>query len=381
MQAALLHFAKYFSGAAVVAPQGTLHAMPIRRMPFASEFVVPLSQHAGTPARPCVRIGQEVVRGEPIANASGFVSIAMHAPVTGNVVAIEPRPNARGEAVPSIVIRAYSGATQEVLYRISNDLAAMIPAEIVNAVQAAGIVDELVAPFPAHVKLAVPEGSSIDTLVVNCCRSGSGLSADGRLMIENADEIHRGIEIVLRALGARTAIVAVESNGSSSAEILMASQFRSGHTSTATVHDTQLGEKELLRTLLGRKMPERGIAAQTGAVIFSVSTIAQIGLLIPCGEGLTEQVVAISGPGVEHPGNYRIALGTPIRFALRQAGITENASAPVVTGSKIDIPVLDLDAPFTKSVYGIDVSTQSKRQKPENISLNLRSRVNGGRSK
>ncbi len=59
--------------------------LPIRRMPFPPMLIVPLSQHAGAPAVSIVREGQEVVRGEPIARAGGFVSVPMHSPATGRI--------------------------------------------------------------------------------------------------------------------------------------------------------------------------------------------------------------------------------------------------------------------------------------------------------
>ncbi len=381
MQTALLQFAKFFSGVAAPAVNTATHSLPIRRMPFAPEFVVPLSQHSGTPARPCVHVGQEVVRGEPIAKASGFISIAMHAPVTGTVVAIEPRPNTNGEMVPSIVVRAYSGATQEVLYRVQRDVTAMSPKEIVDAVQAAGIVDELVAPFPAHVKLAAPEGAEITTLIVNCCRAGCDHASDARLLIEHAADIHAGIALVQHALGASQTIVAIEDDLSSAAEALLASQKCCATTTVAKSQSTQRGEKEIVKEMLGKAVPKRGLAAQVGAVVFGLGTVAQIGALLPAGEGLTEQVITISGPGVEHPGNYRVAIGTPFQFALRHAGVSDHAAEVVLSGPKVSSSVLELNAPITKGVTGIVVSTQPNWPQQEKARLSLRSRVHGGRRK
>ena len=91
-------------------------AKPIRRIPFAPQLIVPLSQHKGAPAKPLVTPGQEVVRGEPIAEAGGFVSVPMHAPATGRVKAIELWPTAEGPKAPAILIDVYEAATQEVLY-------------------------------------------------------------------------------------------------------------------------------------------------------------------------------------------------------------------------------------------------------------------------
>lgn len=381
MQAALLQFAKYFSGIATPTVDTATHDLPIRRMSFAPEFIVPLSQHSGTPARPCVRVGQEVVRGEPIATSSGFISIAMHAPATGEVVAIEPRPNTRGEAVPSIVVRAYSGSTQEVLYRVPRNIAALSPREIVEAVQTAGIVDELVHPFPAHVKLAVPEGAQIATLIVNCCRPGYSHSSDGRLLIEHAADVHAGIAIVQRALGASNVLVAIEDDMFIAAEALLGCSMCNARTAVTVCNGANRGEKELVKEVLGKSVPKHGLAAQVGAVVFGVNTIAQIGALLPSGEGLTEQVVTISGAGVEHPGNYRVPIGTPYRFAMREAGLSDRATEIVLSGPKVSSAVVESNAPITKGVTGIVVTTQPDWHKQQKAHVSLRSRVYGGNRK
>ena len=96
--------------------------LPIRRLPFAPLLVVPLSQHTGAPAVSIVREGQEVVRGEPIAEADGFVSVPMHAPATGRVERIALAPSARGDLSPAIYIRPYASASQEIFYGAPQDI-------------------------------------------------------------------------------------------------------------------------------------------------------------------------------------------------------------------------------------------------------------------
>ena len=186
--------------------------LPIRRLPFAPMLVVPLSQHTGAPAIPIVHEGQEVVRGEPIAKAGGFVSVPMHAPATGRVARIALAPSARGDLSPAIYISPYQGASQEVLYGAPQDIERMTPAEIVQAVQNTGVVGLGGAAFPTHVKLKVPEGKKIDTVVVNGCECEPYLTTDHRVMLEQPDEVLHGARIAMRALGAARAVIGVEDN-------------------------------------------------------------------------------------------------------------------------------------------------------------------------
>ena len=47
------------------------------------EIIVPLSQHIGAPAKPCVEKGDEVLVGQTIGEPGGFVSSPVHYSVSG----------------------------------------------------------------------------------------------------------------------------------------------------------------------------------------------------------------------------------------------------------------------------------------------------------
>ncbi|MBM3290379.1 MAG: RnfABCDGE type electron transport complex subunit C, partial [Candidatus Hydrogenedentes bacterium] len=284
MAALIRHIAKTFAhGIHPPDCKDATCALPVRRLPFAPELIVPLSQHTGAPAAPCVAVGQEVVRGEPIAQAGGFVSVPMHAPATGVVTAIERRLGAKGDMVRSIVIRTYMGADQQVLYGAPQDVAAMSPKELVQAVQDTGVVGLGGAAFPTHVKLAVPEGRIIDTVIVNGCECEPYLTTDHRVMVEYADDIHAGIQIVQKAVGAGRTVVATEDNKLDAAEALRASPRIASTTSIAVLktHYPQGAEKMITKVVLGREVPSGGLPADVGVAVFNVATLAQLGELLP----------------------------------------------------------------------------------------------------
>ena len=331
----------------------------IRRMPFAPLLVVPLSQHNGAPAIPIVREGQEVVRGEPIARPDGFVSVPMHAPVTGRVQRIALAPSARGELSLAIYIAPYESASQEVLYGAVQDIENMTPDQIVRAVQETGVVGLGGAAFPTHVKLKVPEGRKIDTVVVNGCECEPYLTADHRVMLEHAHHVLHGARVVMKALGASKAVVGVEDN---KMDAVAALRRENGSATNITIEAVptkypQGAEKILVKVLLNREIPSAGLPSEVGLAVFNVATLAQIGDLLPRRRGLIERVVTIAGPGVKKPGNYLVALGTPLRWALEQAVCTKNVSSVVLGGPMMGAAVGSLDVPITKGVTGILVLT------------------------
>lgn len=363
MPSQVRHIAKTFAhGIHPLERKESTCSLPIRRLPFAPELIVPLSQHTGAPAVPCVNDGQEVVRGEPIAKAGGFVSVPMHAPATGVVTAIERRLSAKGDMVRSIVIRTYMGADQQVLFGAPQNIEAMSTEELVQAVQDTGVVGLGGAAFPTHVKLAVPEGKRIDTVIVNGCECEPYLTTDHRVMLEYPDDIHAGVQIVQKAVGAERTVIATEDNKLDAAEALQRSPRIAPTTSIAVLktHYPQGAEKMITKVVLNREVPSGGLPSDVGVAVFNVATLAQLGELLPKRQGLIERVVTITGPGVAHPGNYLMALGTPLSFALKHAGLRPDATEVIFGGPMMGPAVADPDVPITKGITGILVLTEAE---------------------
>ncbi len=330
---------------------------PIRRLAFAPELVIPLSQHRGRPALPIVKAGQEVVRGEPIAEADGFLSVPMHAPATGMVRAIDLAPTAEGPRARAIYLKVYEAATQEVLYGMPRDLSALGLEDLIASVQEAGLVGLGGAAFPSHVKMRPPEGRSIETLVVNGCECEPYLTCDHRVMLERTEALIEGIEIALRAIGARRAVIGVEDNKLDAVARIRERLPKLGHISVEAVETKypQGAEKMLIKSLLGKEVPVGGLPADIGVAVYNVGTLAQMGELLPKRRGLIERVVTVSGPGVRRPGNYLVPIGTPLRFLLEQVGTTEDAHEVILGGPMMGMSVASLDVPVTKAVSGVVV--------------------------
>ena len=332
--------------------------LAIRRLPFAPKIVVPLSQHIGAPAVPLVKPGQEVVRGEPIAEAGGFVSVPMHAPVTGVVRAVDALvPTAAGPKAPAIIIETYEAATQAVLYGLDQDMEQMSQQALVEAVQKSGMVGLGGAAFPSHVKLLPPDGKVIETLIINGCECEPYLTCDHRVMLEQTDSMIAGIRAILRATGAKRAIIGVEDNKLDAVSAIREKLPADGVISCEAVETKypQGAEKMLIKSLLGQEVPSGGLPADIGIAVYNVGTMAQLGELIPHSRGLIERVVTVSGPGVAKPGNYLVPIGTPLRFLMEQVGSTSEANEVIIGGPMMGMTVASLDVPITKGVSGVVV--------------------------
>ena len=332
-------------------------SLSIRRLPFAPQLIVPLSQHAGAAAIAMVKPGQEVVRGEPIAAANGFVSVPIHAPATGVVEDIRLMSSARGPKTESIVLHVHEASNQEILYEAPHNIETMTPAAIIQAVQDAGMVGLGGAAFPSHVKMRAPPEQSVDTLVVNGCECEPYLTCDHRLMLEQPEQLIAGIKIVMRAWEVERAVIGVEDNKMDAVKVI---SERLPEDNTISVQPVQTkypqgAEKMLIESLLRRRVPPGAFPSAVGVSVFNVGTLAQIGELLPLGRGVIDRIVTVSGEGVKHPGNYLTPVGTPVRFLLQHAGSTPGAYELILGGPMMGMSVASLDVPVTKAVSGMVV--------------------------
>lgn len=344
----------------------------IRRLPFAPRLTVPLAQHIGKTPHAIVRVGQQVVRGEPIARTDDWLSVPHHAPATGVIEAIELRPSARGPWIESIVIRTHAAATQEDLWGQPRDLTEATAADLLQAIWDTGMVGLGGAAFPTHAKLMVPKQAKVHTLVVNGCECEPYLTCDHRIMVEHTGQLLAGIRYAMRATGASRAIIGVEDNKPDAVQALRAAILRDrrpGEDSDNGIFAEMVptkypqgSEKMLMMALFGVEIPSGQLPISLGMVVSNVGTLAALGELLPAGRGLTERVVTVTGPGVARPGDYRVPLGTPLSFILDHVGASASARQVIMGGPMMGQSAATLDVPVTKGVSGIVVMRSEDMQ-------------------
>ena len=344
-------------------------AAPIRQFPFAPVMAVPMAQHMGKPARPVVCEGQEVMRGQCLAEPDGFMSVAMHAPASGVVQRIDLVPSIAGAMVPGIYLQPFPGSTQEISSGPPCLVESATPAEIIDAIQHAGIVGLGGAAFPTHVKLKLPADAAVDTLIINGVECEPYLTTDHRVMLEQTQEVFTGIRYLLKATGAQRAIIGIEANKQDAAAALRAAipPDLPASVQVLPVKYPQGAEKMLIKGLLDREVPSGALPLEVGVVVVNVATTAEIGHLLPRGQGIQERVITIAGPAVLRKGNYRIPIGTPLRFALEHVGVSEDLGQVFLGGPMMGQALPSLDIPITKGTSGFVAfrRDQSLRQQPE----------------
>jgi electron transport complex protein RnfC len=334
--------------------------LAIHQFVFAPLLIVPLSQHIGKPAIPIVDEGAELQRGQMIARPDGFLSVAIHAPATGTIRRIAPTPNINGKMSDAFFLEPFAASTQEVSQGKPLLAETATPEQILDAIQAAGVVGLGGAGFPTHAKLKVPDGKFVDTLIINGAECEPYLTTDHRVMLEHADDVMRGIPYLMRATGAARAIIAVEDNKQDAAETLSRA-IPAGAPITIEILPVkypQGAEKMLITALLGREIPTRGLPIDVHATCVNVGTTAELGKLLPQGMGLQERVITVGGPGIKKKGNYRIPIGTTLRYILETVGTEDDLTSVVMGGPMMGATASSLDIPITKGSTGVIAFTQ-----------------------
>lgn len=328
---------------------------PIQNAPLLETYTVIMHQNIGAPPELLVKKGDEVKKGGLLAKGSGFVSVPLHSPTSGTVKAIDKCPGPTGLHVPAIEIEADGedewGSPLEPIV----DWQTADPAELNQRVWDAGVVGMGGAGFPAHVKLAPPEGKVIDTLILNGAECEPYLTADHRLMLEQAEDVVLGAAIIARILGLETAVIGVEDNKPDAIEKLKEVAGKYNVTVQGLpVNYPQGAEKQLIYAVTGREVPIGGLPMDVHCVVQNVASAVAIAEAVVRGHPSIERITTVTGKPVVHPGNWRFRIGTPVEKALElTGGVNEQPAKLLLGGPMMGIAQNSLGVTVMKNTSGI----------------------------
>ena len=296
----------------------------IENLPIPSKVYLSTTQHIGAPAIPVVNVGERVIKGQLVAQASGAISANVHSSICGSVVAIEDIVNAQGQKQKYIVVEK-SDDTKEYFYPNLTDFS---PSALVERIKDAGIVGLGGAGFPTAVKLS-PK-TQLDTLVINGAECEPYLNCDYRLMLERTEEIYKGIKYVAMALNIKKIVLGIELNKPLA---IKAFERFSDIDVVALKKQYPMGsEKHLIYCTTGRKVPVGKMPFDVGVCVQNIKTVIACYEAIELNKPLTEIVLTVSGKGVDKPCNLKLPLGTPFGYILEYAGAREEDAKKLISG-------------------------------------------------
>jgi electron transport complex protein RnfC len=298
---------------------------PIAKAAAPSIAVLPLDQHAGRPAEPAVAVGDEVAIGQPIARPAAEVSAWLHAPISGRVIAIEPRPSATQAGAPtaSIVIENDGRDARHRAEPADRDFRSMDARELREWIGRGGIVGLGGATFPTLPKLATGAHARAIALLINGAECEPYISCDEMLMRERAQDVAQGARILMHALEAGECVIAIEDDAPLAEEALRAAIAKDDAKIRLHVVPSIYpsgGERQLIAAIFGREVPFAGFPPDIGILCHNVGTAAAVARWVCDGEPLTSRIVTITGDGVAHARNLEVRIGTPIAQVIDECG-------------------------------------------------------------
>lgn len=329
---------------------------PIKEFWPTGEMVYPLSQHIGAPAKAIVAKGDQVLRGQKIAEAGGFVSAPIYASASGTVKAIEPRRVATGDMVMSIVLdndgKFEAVETEEVTRNVDE----LTREEIIDAIKEAGVVGMGGAGFPTHVKLSPKDPNKIDYVIANCAECEPYLTSDYRRMLEAPEELIGGLKVQLKLFPNATAIIGIEDNKMDCVELMKKLTANEPRILVKTLRTKypQGGERQLIYATTKRRLNSKMLPADVGCVVNNMDSMTAIYQAVVHNKPLIERIVTVTGDAIKEPQNFRVPIGTNYEELIEAAGgFIEDPEKVISGGPMMGFSLFELKIPTTKTSSSI----------------------------
>ncbi len=325
--------------------------------------VIPMRQHIGAPCEPLVQVGDQVKVGQKIGDSQSFVSAPIHASISGVVKSIKEVEVGAGGKSLAVVIESDGQNIVHEDVKSKGDLSSLSSDEIRKIVREAGIVGMGGASFPTHVKLAIPEGKTVDNVILNAAECEPYLTVDHRIMVEQPEEVVFGLKVLMKAVGVNKGYIGIEDNKQDAIDAM--SKATEGESEIEVValetKYPQGGEKMLITAITGREVPSGGLPADAGCVVNNVTTAVAVARAIKTGMPLIERTVTITGHGIKEPKNVVAKVGTSVAELIEYAGGFNGTPGKVILGGPMMGPAVhNIDVPVLKGTSGVLVLSQDE---------------------
>lgn len=326
--------------------------------------IFPLGQHIGAPAKPIVKRGDVVKVGTMIAEANGFVSAPIFSSVSGTVAKIDTSIDATGYRKPVIIINVEGDEWEESIDRSTKletlvEHSELTPESIVDIIKSAGITGMGGAGFPTFIKLCPPPTAKAECVIINGVECEPYITADYRLMMEHANEILVGLQLLMKAAKVERGYIGIEENKPEAIKLftqLTASDSRIEVVPLIQKYP-QGGEKQLVDAVIKRQVPAPpAIPVNVGAIVQNVGTAYAVYEAVMKNKPLFERYTTVTGKQLKNPGNYLVRMGTTFNELICACGgLPEGDNKVLAGGPMMGKSVMSLDVPITKGTNSITI--------------------------
>lgn len=327
---------------------------------------IALHQHTGAPCTPLVKVGEKVKAGQKIGDVDATITAPVHSSVSGKVKAIIEITTVSGVKTKAVTIE--SDGLNEVGYeKYEDDYNSLEPEEIVRRVREAGIVGLGGAGFPTHVKIKRNPKDTINYVLVNGAECEPYLTGDQVIMEEYPEKVVKGLDIVMRAMGASKGFIGIESNKPVAIEKVKEAckLVENIEVSVLKTKYPQGDQRRLIDSILGMKMPSSLRSTDEGVQVINSSTAAAVYDAVALGKPLYEKVVTVTGSAIANPKNLMVKVGTSFRELLDYCGgFKEEPGKIIIGGPMMGDAQFTIDSPTLKANGGIIVMNKEEAKPP-----------------
>ena len=369
---ALINIVKQNLGLGSIAVNGGVHppehkqestTQAIGQLPLPKRLVLPLRQHVGNLPKVLVAVGDQVLKGQLLAEAEGNISAAIHAPTSGTIAAIGDALIPHPSGLPDRCITITADGKDEWIAHSPSDWRKEDKTRLLERLRHSGIVGLGGAAFPTQVKLLTNAKSQVDTLVINAAECEPYITCDDMLMRERADQILKGVEIAQHLLGANQCLIGIEDNKPEAAEAMRLACTNSPLAQSVTlkvvVVPTQYPSgdaRQLIRLLTGIEVPANKRSTDVGLQCFNVATVLALHRYFDFGEPALSRIVTMTG-NVKIPANFEVLFGTLVTDLVKAGGgALEETDDYIMGGPMMGFSLPSADVPITKAANCIIAS-------------------------
>ena len=355
------------------------HEVETKVAPLPKQAIFPLSQHIGAPAKPVVAKGDKVKVGTLLAEAGGFVSAPIYSSVSGTVLKIDTAIDATGYRKPVIIIKVEGDEWEESIDRSDKlelvaDHPELTPEEIINRVKVAGVTGMGGAGFPTFIKLTPPPTAKAECVIINAVECEPYITADYRLMMEKADEILVGLELLMVAAKVTTGYIGIETNKPAAIELLSKKCEEKFNGSKYNVEVVPLkqrypqgGEKQLVDAVIRRQVPAPpAIPVNVGAIVQNVGTAYAVYEAVMKNKPLFERYTTVTGKRLANPGNFLVRMGTPMQDLIDLCGgMPEGDNKLLAGGPMMGKALTTTEVPICKGTNSVPILSDDDARRKE----------------
>jgi electron transport complex protein RnfC len=323
--------------------------LPIGQLSLPEKIVLPLRQHVGNIPKIKVAVGDQVLKGQLIAEAEGTVSAAIHASTSGTISAINDAIIPHPSGLPDKCITILPDGKDEWIARQAKDWRTTDKKDLVASLRLSGIVGLGGATFPTHIKLRADGRSGVHTLIINAAECEPYITCDDMLMRERADEIIKGIAIAQHLLGAERVLIGIEDNKPEATAAMQAAVSNNMQVVVVPTLYPSGDARRLVHLVLGTEIPFDKRTTEMGLQVFNVATVLALYRYFELGEPSISRIVSMTG-NVQQPQNFEVLFGTPLLHLVAAAGGAKAETTHYIMGGPMmgfDLP--SDDVPITKA--------------------------------